>query len=170
MTSSSLKCKAHSFSKMLKALVHLIRSSKGNQGNRSWRGEGREKVKKTINREKIFLYICTSVYKISLKMRGQWIQIAENKILVTCGLQYFLLSLSFFFGVNRFFNCELLHNLLHHFVRGLKSVTLSGCSCPPHQMLHTVSRGLEFYCVPTKMDRSSVCPGQVLPFYTFCPR
>ena len=38
---------------MLKALAHLIRWSKGNQGNRSWGGERREKLeKKTINREK----------------------------------------------------------------------------------------------------------------------
>ena len=41
-------------------------------------------------------------------MRGQWIQIAENKILVKCGLP---LSLSFVFGVNRFFNCQLLYNI-----------------------------------------------------------
>ena len=52
-------------------------------------------------------------------MRGQWIQIAENKILVTCGLPYFLLSLSFVFGVNRFVIRE-------------------------RQMLLTVSGGLEF--------------------------
>ena len=111
MTSSSVKCKAHCSSKILKALAHLIGSSKGNQGNRSWGGEGRggEGKKKNINREKIFLYICASVYKISLKMRGQWIQIAENKIVVTFGLP---LSLSFVFGVNRFFNCQLLHNIL----------------------------------------------------------
>ena len=53
----------------------------------------------------MFLYIFSSVYKILLKMRGQWIQIAENKILVKCGLPYFLMSLSFVFGVNRFINC-----------------------------------------------------------------
>ena len=37
---------------MLKALAHLIRWSKGNQGNRSWGGERTEKLEKTINREK----------------------------------------------------------------------------------------------------------------------
>ena len=38
-------------------------------------------------------------------MRGQCIQIAENKILVKCGLPYFLMSLSFVFGVKRFITC-----------------------------------------------------------------
>ena len=49
------------YSKMLKALAHLIRCSKGNRENRSWRGEGRERLKKNINREKnisIQLFIC----------------------------------------------------------------------------------------------------------------
>ena len=96
------------YSKMLKALAHLIRSSKGNQGNRSWGGEGsggKSWKKKPLTQKKIFLYSCSSVYKILLKMRGQWIQIAENKILVKCGLPYFLMSLSFVFGVKRFINC-----------------------------------------------------------------
>ena len=74
---------------MLKALAHLIRCSKGNQENRSWGGEGSERLKKkNINREKnISKYSCSSVYKILHKMRGQLIQIAENKFLVKCGLQ-----------------------------------------------------------------------------------
>ena len=72
---------------MLKALAHLIRCSKGNQENRSWGGEGRERLKKNINREKNISYSCSSVYKILHRMRGQLIQIAENKFLVKCGLQ-----------------------------------------------------------------------------------
>ena len=67
-------------------------------------GEGKAE-KKPLTEKKIFLYSCSSVYKILLKMRGQWIQIAENKILVKCGLPYFLMSLSFVFGVKRFINC-----------------------------------------------------------------
>ena len=50
-------------------------------------------------------------------------------------------------------NCQLLHNILHHFVRGLQSVTLSGCSCPPRLMLLTVSRGLECQMVFTVSPR-----------------
>ena len=51
-------------------------------------GEGKAEKKKNINREKnISKYSCSSVYKILHKMRGQLIQIAENKFLVKCGLQ-----------------------------------------------------------------------------------
>ena len=50
-------------------------------------GEGKAE-KKTLTEKKIFLYSCSSVYiyKILHKMRGQLIQIAENKLLVKCGL------------------------------------------------------------------------------------
>ena len=69
------------YNKMLKALAHLIRCSKGNQRNRSWGGEGRGREgkaeKKNINREK--KYFCT-VVDLFVKYYSKW-EDSELKLL-----------------------------------------------------------------------------------------
>ena len=90
-------------------------------------------------------------------MRGQWIQIAENKILVKCGLPYFSMSLSlpgFYIIIASF--CP-------RFAVGNVRLFLSTSSNTAYSLSRTgILDG--FYGVPTKMDRSSVCPRQVSRF------
>ena len=97
-------------------------------------------------------------------MRGEWIQIAENKILVKCGLPY-----CFCFWSEEIYKlpgfCIIIAPFCPRCVVGnVVTLFLPTSSNTAYSLSRTgILDG--FYGVPTKMDRSSVCPRQVSRFY-----
>ena len=164
------------------SLKYEVFSLKSEVGSRklevgSLKSEVRKSWKKPLTEKKIFLYSCWSVFKILFKMRGQWIQISKNELLVKCGLPYFLMSLSFFLSLSFFslFWSEEIYQLpgfciiIAPFcpasvVDNVVRLFLPTSSNTAYSLSRTgIFAG--FYCVPIKMDRSSVCPRQGLCFH-----